>query len=149
MALWGWLAYFETETLTALFQSNILIWGPALWFLYLALRLGSPRSMARFYLRGLQPLGRAQIMLFGMLSLGSLAIGLFVGVPMVLPETAGTISQWGGVAALSAVLIYVIAAHFGARPFAFSTGLVGVEGEPVIKTGSQFNPGEMRFPYRG
>lgn len=149
LALWGWLAAMETDALVTLFQSPILIWGPALWFLYLALRFGSPRSVARFYVRGLTAAGRTQILLFGLIALGSLALGLYVGLPMVFPKVLPMIEPWGLVGALVAALVYVIVAHFGSRPFAFSTGLVQFEGEPVLRKGTQFNRGGMSFPYRG
>ena len=149
LALWGWLAAMETDLLVDMFQSQILIWSPAIWFFYLALRFGHPRSVARFYLRGLTPMGRTQILIFGLLALCSLVAGLYVGLPMVFPEALAMIDPWGGVAALVAALVYVIVAHFGSRPLAYSTGLIHFEGEPVLRAGSEFNPGDVKFPYRG
>lgn len=149
LAIWGWLAAMETALLREVFQSDVLVWAPALWFLYLALRFGHSRSVARFYARGLTAFGRTRILTFGLLALGSLLIGLYVGLPLIFPETALLIGQWGSVAAFAAASLYIIAAHFGSRNMAFSTGLVELEGQPVIRSGAKFNPGEIKYPYRG
>lgn len=146
--LWGILAMASPGHLGQMFGSEILVWGPALWFLYLALRLGGPRSVARFYAGSLRPFGHAKILIFGLLAVGTLAVGAVVGLIIAMPALAADIGNWGPIAALVIATFYLVIAHFGARPLAFSTGQVRYDGEPVLNPGKL--PREvMRFPYRG
>lgn len=146
--LWGYLALNAPISLDWMFGSDVLVWGPALWFLYLALRFGNPRSAARFYARSVLPWGRARIVLWGILAIGTLAVGGVVGTVILMPGFAETIGKWGPISALAIAMLYMLAAHFGSRPLAFSTGLVRFEGEPVLRPGN-VSPEALRHPYRG
>lgn len=147
--LWGFLAYAAPVNLEWMFGSHLVTWGPALWFLYLALRFGHPRSAARFYARSVLPWGRARIILFGFLSIGTLAVGSVVGLVILMPGFADTIGTWGPISTLFIAMLYLLAAHFGSRKLAFSSGLVRLDGEPVLEEGATLSPEALRFPYRG
>ena len=147
-ALWGWLAYDAPLETSALFGSDLLMWGPTIWFAYLTLRFGHSRSAARFYFRAMRPVGRAGVVIFGILTIGTMAIGTLMGVMIAFPEFTVVLAQWGLVAAFSAAALYAIVAHFGARPLVYRTGLVRFEGEPVLRPGTRIAEG-VRFPYRG
>jgi hypothetical protein len=147
--LWGFLAVASPVPLDWLLGSRILVLGPVLWFLYLALRLGNPRSAARFYATSLRPWGRARIILFGILSIGSLGLGGVVGLVLVMPGLASSIGAWGPISALAISMLYMIAAHFGSRSLAYSAGIVRYEGEPILEPGGTVDPKLLRLPYRG
>ncbi len=146
--LWGVLAYHAPIDLNWMFGSETLVWGPALWFLYLTLRFGHPRSAERFYLSSVLPWGRAKILLFGVLAIASMALGGIVGSVIFLPGLADPIGAWAPIAALAFAMVFMIVAQFGARPLALSTGLVRFDGQPVLRPG-KISSEALRFPYRG
>jgi hypothetical protein len=147
--LWGFLAVASPVSLDWLLGSRILVLGPVLWFLYLALRFGNPRSAARFYATSVRPWGRARIILFGILSIASLGLGGVVGLVVLMPGLASSIGAWGPISALYVGMFYLIIAQFGSRSLAYSSGLVEFEGEPVLETGGRVAPELLRRPYRG
>ena len=120
-----------------------------LWFAYLAFRFGNARSAARFYFRAMRPEGRAGVLIFGILTIGTMGVGTVLGVAMAFPDVAHIVFQWGLVAVSSVAGLYAIVAHFGARPLVYKTGLVRFEGEPVLIPGTELSEGSIRFPYRG
>ncbi|MEM6823794.1 MAG: hypothetical protein AAF566_01670 [Pseudomonadota bacterium] len=145
--LWGWLAWSAPDATYALFGSDILIWGPSVWFGYLAVRFGLHRLAARFYFGAMRPLGRLGIALFGVLTIGTMALGGLAGIVIAFPQFAELVVRWGLLSGLIAASLYVIIAHFGARPLVYGTGFVHYEGEPVLRPGARL--GGARYPYRG
>ncbi len=146
--LWGVLAVHAPIDLKWLFGSETLVFGPALWFLYLTLRFGHPRSAERFYAGSVLPWGRAKILLFGILAIASMGLGGIVGSVIFRPDLADPIGAWAPIAALTVAMIFMIVAQFGSRPLALSTGLVRFDGQPVLRPG-KVSPEALRFPYRG
>lgn len=147
--LWAYLAVDGPVPLEWLLGSSVLVWGPALWFVYLALRFGNPRSAARFYAVSIRPWGRLKIIIFGFAGIGSLALGAVVGSVILHPEMSSQIGRWIPITGLAAAMLYMLAAHFGSRALTFATGQVEFEGEQVFQPGTTLEPGALRYPYRG
>lgn len=147
--VWGFLGYSQPALLSSVTGSSLLGWGPALWFLYLALRFGNPRSASRFYAKAMTRPGRAMIVLFGMLSIATMVPGALLAVALLVPERLGMASDVLVPLAFVTALIYAVMAHFGSRPLAYREGLVRFEGEPVLEPGSILVRDALRYPYRG
>ena len=161
MALWMGLAWAEPDRLAEIFTSSTLIWGPALWFLFVLLRFGNSRAMSRFYARAVTARGRAEVVLFGLAIVVTLAVGTISGASLLDGAGAPGLNAAVGAVALGFACAFVAIAFFGARPLAYGHGEVRQEGEIVAPVGTTIDRDLVRmasrdailttprFPYRG
>ncbi len=149
--LFGWTAYSQPDVLAPLFSelepfvgTLVLIWAPAVWFLFVGLRLGTTYGAEHFYSRSFSQMGRLYISIFGVVALVSTVFGATIQLELLgLTFTAVLVEQilYGTLIGAS---VYAILATFGARRHTILRQLVERDGVPVMALGSTVSLNRIR-----
>ncbi len=149
--LFGWTAYAQPEVLAPLFRdleplvgTLLLIWAPAVWFLFVGLRLGTTIGAEHFYARSLNQVGRLYIAVFGTVAIASLVFGAMIQLELLGVQFTQPIVAFAQYGTLIGASVFAILATFGARRVMILSGLVQRDGVPILAVGADVALNKIR-----